>query len=254
MNLSRTSYRYRPDTQRDLPVIEALQRLAERYPAYGFSKLFLKIRREGHPWNHKRAYRVYCALKLNMRRKRKTRLPTRHPEPLVHPQTNNHCWSIDFMSDSLMCGRRFRTLNVVDDFNREALAIEVDLNLPAPRVIRVLDRIVAWRGYPEKMRMDNGPEFISAVLAEWADDNNVVLDFIQPGKPTQNSYVERFNRTYRTEILDMYAFHRLSEVRELTDKWLIEYNEERPHESLDNLTPQEYLMANSAENSNSGWH
>ena len=189
-----------------------------------------------------------------MRRKGKKRLPSRHPEPLVLPETMNQCWSIDFMSDSLMCGRRFRTFNVVDDFNREALAIEVDLNLPAPRVIRVLDRIVAWRGYPEKMRMDNGPEFISAVLAEWADDNNVVLDFIQPGKPTQNSYVERFNRTYRTEILDMYAFHRLSEVRELTDKWLIEYNEERPHESLDNLTPQEYLMANSAENSNSGWH
>ena len=127
MNLSQTSYQYRPDTNPDLPVIEALQRLAERYPAYRFSKLFLKIRREGYTWNHKRVYRVYCVLKLNMRRKGKKRLPSRHPEPLALPEAMNQCWSIDFMSDSLTCGRRFRTFNVVDDFNREALAIEVVL-------------------------------------------------------------------------------------------------------------------------------
>ena len=109
------------------------------------------------------------------------------------------------MSDSLFCGRRFRTFNVLEDFNREALAIEIDLNLPALRVIRVLERLVAWRGYPNKLRMDNGPEFISTTLADWAEQYGIELEFIQPGKPTQNSYVERFNRTYRTEILDMYA-------------------------------------------------
>ena len=148
---------------------------------------------------------------------------------------------MDFMSDSLFCGRRYRTFNVVDDFNREALAIEVDLNLPAPRIIRVLDRVAAWRGYPSKIRMDNGPEFISTVIADWAEEHYIDLVFIQPGKPTQNSYVERFNRTYRNEILNMYVFKTLNEVRELTDKWVREYNEERPHDSLEDLTPIEYL-------------
>lgn len=159
------------------------------------------------------------------------------------------------MSDSLFCGRRFRTFNVVDDYNREILAIEIDLNLPAQRVIRVLERIVAWRGYPVKLRMDNGPEFISAALAEWADDKGVELEFIKPGKPTQNSYVERFNRTYRTEVLDMYVFRTLTEVREITETWMREYNEERPHDSLGDLTPSEYLIANQpAGTSNLGWH
>ena len=126
------------------------------------------------------------------------------------------------MSDALWCGRRFRTFNVIDDFNREALAIEVDLNLPAERVIRTLERIVAWRGCPAKLRMDNGPEFISLKLATWAEDNSVELEFIKPGKPTQNSFIERFNRTFRDEILDYYVFHRLSEVREVTDNWIVE--------------------------------
>ncbi len=132
----------------------------------------------------------------------------------------------------MFCGRRFRTFNVVDDFNREVLAIEVDLNLPAPRVIRVLERVVAWRGYPAKLRMDNGPEFISTALAEWAEMHEINLEFIKPGKPTQNSYVERFNRTYRDEILNMYVFRTLNEVRELTENWMSEYNNERPHDAL----------------------
>ena len=127
------------------------------------------------------------------------------------------------MSDALICGRRFRTFNVVDDFNREALAIEVDLSLPALRVIRVLERIIAWRGYPAKLRMDNGPEFISVALAEWAEKHGVELEFIKPGKPMQNSYIERFNRTYREEILNMYVFKTLNEVRELTESWIREY-------------------------------
>lgn len=236
-------------------MIAKLQEAVERYPAYGFSKLFKALRRWGHPWNHKRVYRLYCELKLNKRRRGKKRLPTRSPEPLAVPAMANQCWSMDFMSDSLFCSRRFRTFNVVDDFNREALAIEIDLNLPAPRVIRVLDRLAAWRGYPDKLRMDNGPEFISAALAEWAEDHSIDLDFIQPGKPTQNSYVERFNRTYRDEVLNMYVFRTLTEVREVTEKWIREYNEERPHDALNDLTPWEYLeQYNRPENSNLGCH
>ncbi|EBH1949868.1 IS3 family transposase [Salmonella enterica] len=240
LNLSRTVYHYRPDTTRDEPVIVALQAVAERYPRYGFPKLFQVLRRQGYPWNHKRIHRIYCLLKLNFRRKGKQRLPVRNPSPLATPEALNQSWSVDFMHDALVCGRRFRTFNVVDDFNREALSIEIDLNLPALRVVRVLDRIAANRGYPVMLRMDNGPEFISLVLAEWAEQHAVKLEFIQPGKPTQNAFIERFNRTYRTEILDFYLFRTLNEVREITERWVSEYNCERPHESLNNMTPEEY--------------
>jgi len=145
------------------------------------------------------------------------------------------------MSDALWCGRRFRTFNLIDDYNREALTIDVDRSLPAGRVVRALDRAAAWRGYPKKLRVDNGPELTSVRLADWADDNDVKLEFTEPGRPMQNGFVERFNRTYRTEVLDLYIFKKLKEVQEITDNWVIEYNEERPHESLGNLTPKEYL-------------
>ncbi len=146
------------------------------------------------------------------------------------------------MSDALFSGQRFRTFNVIDDCSREVLAIEVDTNLPAARVIRVLDRVAAWRGYPLKLRMDNGPEFISIKLAAWAEEHGVELKFTQPGKPTQNSYIERFNRTFREEVLNFYVFKRLSEVRDITDSWISQYNEQRPHQSLGNLTPEEFAL------------
>lgn len=229
--------------------------MTERYPRYGFPKLYQVLRRQGYPWNHKRLHRIYCLLKLNFRRKGKQRLPVRNPSPLATPEALNQSWPVDFMHDSLACGRRFRTFNVVDDFNREALSIEIDLNLPAPRVVRVLDRIAANRGYPVMLRMDNGPEFISLALAEWAEKHAVKLEFIQPGKPTQNAFIERFNRTYRTEILDFYLFRTLNEVREITEKWLSEYNCERPHESLNNMTPEEYRQHHYlAGNSKNAWN
>lgn len=171
-------------------------------------------------------------------------MPVRNPSPLATPEALNQSWSVDFMHDALVCGRRFRTFNVVDDFNREALSIEIDLNLPALRVVRVLDRIAANRGYPVMLRMDNGPEFISLALAEWAEQHAVKLEFIQPGKPTQNAFIERFNQTYRTEILDFYLFRTLNEVREITERWVSEYNCERPHESLNNMTPEECRQHN----------
>lgn len=243
LGISRSVYRYRPQLNKDLPVVEAIQQVIEENPGFGFPKTFKTLRRRGHPWNHKRVHRVYCLLRLNRRRKGKRRLPTRHPQPLAVPPMANQTWSMDFMSDALMCGRRFRTFNVVDDFNRESLAIEVDLNLPAPRVIRVLDRIASQRGYPERVRMDNGPEFVSVALAGWAEDHDVQLEFIQPGRPMQNSYIERFNRTYRDEVLDLYLFRSLSEVRDITSYWMTKYNEERPHDALQDMAPVEYLMA-----------
>ena len=231
-----------------------LLELAHQKPELGFRKLFEMLRRHGHSWNHKRVQRIYCALRLNKRRTGKRRLPCRNPAPLAASQRMNECWSADFMSDVLWGGRRFRTFNVVDDFNREGLAIEVDLNLPAERVVRVLERVVAWRGYPQKLRLDNGPELVAVALAEWAEDHKVKLEFIEPGKPTQNAFIERFNRSYREAVLDMYIFQTLAEVKEQTQRWLEEYNRERPHESLGNRTPREYLLLHEPEVSSYGWY
>lgn len=217
LSLSRTVYFYQPDTRRDEPVIQALAEVAECYPRYGFKKLFQVLCRQGNVWNHKRVHRIYCLLKLNFRRKGKQRLPVRNPAPLATPEALNQSWPIDFMHDALVYGRRFRTFNVVYDFNREALAIEIDLNIPA----------------------------------QWAEEHGVMLEFIKPEKPTQNAFIERFNRTYRTEI----PFRTLNEAREITERWLTEYNSERPHESLNNLTPEEYrLMAENLEISKSAWN
>ena len=242
LRISRSVFLYKPTPRDDSLVITTLLELAERYPRYGFAKYFAVLRREEYTWNHKRVYRIYRQLQLNMRRKEKRRLPSRAPVRLEAQTVVNGCWSVDFMGDALMHGQRFRTINVLDDFSREVLAVEVDTNLPVARIIRVLDSIAAWRGYPTKMRMDNGPEFVSAQLAGRALQHGIDLEFTQPGKPTQNSYVERFNRTFREEVLNFYVFSRLSEVRPIVDAWLQEYNEQRPHESLGNLTPEEFAL------------
>lgn len=252
--LSRSVRRYRPVPDKDEPVIAVLARLAEQYADRGFSKLFDQVRRRGYRWNHKRVLRVYREMGLHRRRQGKKRLPSRNPLPLAVGAGVNACWSMDFMSDALWDGRKFRTFNVVDDFNREALTVEIDLNIPALRVIRVLERIAAWRGYPQKLRMDNGPEFIAAALADWAEAKGVELEFIKPGKPMQNGFVERFNGSYRKGVLDMYVFRTLTEVRERTEEWLRQYNEEIAHESLGMLTPIEYRLKHAPETANYGWH
>ncbi len=242
LKISRTVYRYQPDTTRDQEVIDVLSRLADQYPRYGFRKLFVLIRTKGYRWNHKRVYRIYCKMGLNLRRRSKKRLPARNPVPLRVPDNQNESWSVDFMTDSLWNGQSFRTFNVVDDFNREGLGIEIGFSLPARRVIEALDRIALFRGYPKRIRLDNGPELISVAMADWAERHEVALDFIPKGKPTKNAFIERFNGTYRREVLDFYIFESISEVREITQSWLRQYNEERPHESLGDIPPVEYRM------------
>lgn len=228
----------------DSAVIEALQELAFKHPSYGFRKLFRYLRRAGHGWNHKKVYRIYKQLKLNKRRKGKRRLPARTKQPLQQPITTNTTWSMDFMSDSMTGNRRFRTFNVMDDGSREALAIEVDTSLSAQRVTRVLEKVVALRGRPATIRVDNGPEFTSACFMIWCQQQGINIQYIQPGKPMQNGYIERFNRLYREAILDAYLFYDLYQVRELTAEWMEEYNKRRPHESLNNLTPVEWRINN----------
>jgi len=226
----------------DTEVIEVLQDLAFKHPTYGFRKLYAYVRRSGKQWNHKRIYRVYKLLKLNRKRKGKRRLPSRVKQPLVKQEQINQSWSMDFMSDSMVGGRRFRTFNLIDDCTREVLAIEIDTSLSSKRIIRTLERVILDRGKPNIIRTDNGPEFTSKDLELWARDNEIQIQFIQPGRPMQNGYIERFNRIYRESILDAYLFFELDQVRTLTEEWMEEYNLRRPHESLGNLTPNEWKM------------
>jgi len=242
MKISRTVYRYQAAKPDDSEMIEQLLLIAEHKPRWGFKKMYQYLRNQGHRWNHKRVRRVYCELGLNLRVKPKKRLPSREPKPLVQPEAANISWSLDFMSDSLMSGRAFRTLNVIDDFNREGLWIDIDISIPAERVIRVLEMIALWRGYPKQLRIDNGPELISRRLAQWAETHKVELAFIQPGKPAQNAYIERFNRTFREAVLDAYLFSSIQEVRDIAEEWLEEYNTIRPHEALGGLPPYQYAV------------
>lgn len=197
------------------------------------------LRRQGRGWNHKRTYRVYCQMQLNRRRAAKRRLPKRHRVPLYVPRRPDTVWSADFVADALYNGRRFRTFNVVDDFNREALAIEIDISITSERLVRVFRRIQAERPLPQVLRTDNGPEFLGETFTQWAKQAGMAIRYIQPGKPNQNAYIERFNRTYRDELLDQHLFASLEDVREATYWWMIEYNEQRPHDSLGDLTPME---------------
>jgi putative transposase len=241
LSLPRCQFYYR-SKRNDGAIIEALQGLAYRHPSYGFRKLFAYLRRSGKTWNHKKVYRVYKLLKLNKKRRGKRRLPARVKQPLQQQTALNSSWSMDFMSDSLTGSRKFRTFNVMDDCSREVLAIEIDTSLSAKRIIRTLDRVIAERGIPKTIRTDNGPEFTSNDFAFWCNEKGIEIQFIQPGKPMQNGYIERLNRLYREAVLDAYLFFDLDEVRYLTQEWMEEFNQRRPHEALGNLTPYEWKL------------
>jgi putative transposase len=231
----------RPASERDAAVIAALVEIVERHPRNGFWKCFDRLRRKGQGWNHKRVHRVYCALKLNLPRRTKRRLPGRLRQPLEAPQQLNHVWALDFMSDALYSGRKIRTLNVIDEGNREALAIDVALAIPSVRVIRILDELVTVHGQPRAVRVDNGPELISEAFMTWCGEHGIEVRHIQPGKPDQNAFVERFNRSYRREVLDAYVFESVEDVQRATDEWLEDYNSERPHDSLGRVPPLTFM-------------
>lgn len=223
-------------------IAEWLVRLTDNQRNWGFGLCYLYLRNvKGFGWNHKRVYRIYKELELNLRIKPKKRLQREKPEPLAVPATVNQVWSMDFMHDQLADGRNFRLFNVIDDFNREALGIEVDFSLPSARVIRSLERIIELRGKPAAIRCDNGPENISGLIQAWADRHAIRLDYIQPGKPQQNAYVERFNRTVRYEWLSQYLWNDLDEVRLFATQWLYSYNHHRPHMALGGFTPIQRL-------------
>jgi putative transposase len=244
-SISETCYRYQPKLSgENAEIADWLLRLTETYKRWGFGLCFLYLRNtKGFGWNHKRVYRIYRELELNLRIKPRRRIHRDRPDELSIPVALNQVWSMDFMSDSLDDGRRFRTFNVLDDYNREGLGIEVDFSLPSERVIRSLERIIEWRGKPLALRCDNGPEYISQNLIDWATQKQITLLYIQPGKPTQNAYVERFNRTVRHEWLDLHSFNSIEHAQLLATQWLWTYNNERPHTAIGGVPPRQLLEA-----------
>jgi len=242
-SISETCYRYQPKlSDENMEIADWLSRLTHNQRNWGFGLCFLYLRNvKGFGWNHKRVYRIYRELELNLRIKPKKRLVREKPEPLAQPKEINQSWSMDFMHDQLTDGRSFRTFNVIDDFNREGLCIDVDFSLPSERVIRALDQVIEWRGKPRSIRCDNGPEYISNRIIEWADKRGIRLEHIQPGKPQQNAYVERYNRTVRYDWLAQYLFDSIEEVQEYATRWLWTYNNERPNMGLGGITPRQKL-------------
>ena len=245
LGISASCYHYQAKLSgENAQVADWLLRLTDTHKRWGFGLCFLYLRNvKGFRWNHKRVYRIYRELELNLRIKPKRRIKRDKPDALSVPVTVNQVWSMDFMSDSLADGRSLRTFNVIDDYNREGLAIDVDLSMPSARVIRSLEQVIEWRGKPAAIRCDNGPEYISNELITWANQHQITILYIQPGKPTQNAYVERFNRTARHEWLDLHMFESVEQAHDLATNWLWLYNNERPNMAIGCVPPKQLLRA-----------
>lgn len=241
--ISQTCFRYQAKLHAENDVIaDWLIRLSSNQRNWGFGLCFLYLRNvKGFQWNHKRVYRIYRALELNLRIKPRKRIVRERPLPLAVPTAINQVWSMDFMHDQLSDGRSIRLFNVIDDFNREGLVIDVDFSLPSERVIRSLDQIIEWRGRPQMIRCDNGPEYISGVTLAWAEKRGIHIEFIQPGQPQQNAYVERYNRTVRYDWLTHHLFNSLGEIQDFATNWLWTYNHDRPNMAIGGITPKQKL-------------
>lgn len=241
-SISETCYRYHAklSTENQLIADKLIELVEDEYD-WGFGLCFDYFRNvKGYKWNHKRVYRIYCDLALNLRIKPRRRLNRHKPEPLKEPTKKNQVWSIDFMSDSLSNGRHYRVLNIIDDYRREALQIDPSFSFQGERVIRTFEQIFEYRDKPLIIRCDNGPEFISKRFVDWANEQKIEVQYIQPGKPTQNSYIERFNKTVRYGWLGKELFDTLEEVQDRATAWMWSYNHKRPHQANEGKPP---LMA-----------
>ena len=239
VQLSRTAARYQHNTNKDVELRSRLKALAERYPRYGYLMLHKMLKAEGLVVNRKRTYRLYTELGLQVRTKRRKKL-VRPRIPLSVPERPNQRWSLDFVSDQLADGRRFRVLNIVDDYTRECVGQLADTSISGLRMARFLDQIGLTRPLPRSIVCDNGPEMTSKAMFFWAKERVIKLSFIQPGKPTQNAFVESFNARFRDNCLNQHWFTDLNEARQLIEQWRIHYNEVRPHSSLDYLPPSKF--------------
>ena len=247
IQIARSSQRYEAIREDDPVLRSRIREIAATRVRYGYRRIHTLLRREGWHVNHKRVHRVYCEEGLNLRRKR----PRRHVSAARRtgrPEATavNECWSMDFVCDSLFNGRRFRALTIVDNYSRECLAIEVGQSLKGGDVVEVMDRLVTARGLPERIQCDNGSEFISKVMDKWAYENGVIIDFSRPGKPMDNALVESFNGSFRDECLNVNWFLSMEDACEKIERWRVEYNEFRPHSSLGDLTPSEFVECTAA--------
>ncbi len=241
-SLHRSTCQYELRRRDDPELVARLRELASERPRFGYRRLHALVRRDAR-WrdvNRKVVYRLYKAEGLAVRRRSRKKMRITRAAPPAAVSRPNERWAMDFVHDSLSDGRTFRTFNVVDAYTRECHAIEVDTSLPAARVVRVLDKLVWQHGLPESLRVDNGPEFISMTLHDWAAKHGVKLDFIQPGKPTQNAHVESFNGRFRDECLAQARFPTLARARVEIELDRLDYNSERPHSSLSYQTPKAF--------------
>ena len=239
IGVARSSCRYQAKGEGEAELRAVLRELALERPRFGYRRLGVMLRRQGWGVNRKRVYRVYREEGLAVRRRKRKRVAGRRV-PLVLPTRPDELWTMDFTQDALTSGRKFRTLNLRDGYTREALAIEVDTSLPGARVVRVLQRLQERGRVPERIQVDNGSEFISRVVDQWAYEHGVALHFIRPGKPTDNGYIERFNGKFRDECLNQFWFVNLLEAQARIEAWRQDYNQERPHSSLGYQTPAEF--------------
>jgi len=238
--MGRSSCRYQVRRRDDQALRQRLRELAGERRRFGYRRLTVLLRREGQVVNPKRVYRIYCEEGLAVRRRKRKRLKAEARTPLMLPGRPDQVWTMDFTHDNLSSGRKFRTLNLMDGFTREAPRIEVDTSLPGARVVRVLEEVARERGYPHAIQADNGPEFLSRVVDQWAFEHGVELHFIAPGKPTQNAHIESFNGKFRDECLNENWFLTLQEAREKIEAWRRDYNQGRPHSALGYQTPEEF--------------
>jgi putative transposase len=240
MELHRSSYYYTAHVGDDEALRTALKEAAFRYRRWGYRFLMTVLKREGFTDNHKRVYRIYREEGLQVRQRKRKRTAKWRGEKPQPPERINSRWSMDFVHDSTARGQKLRMLTIMDDCTRRCLRIEVDTSLSGERVARALDQLIEVHGRPDSLLMDNGPEFTGKKLDEWAYINGIPLQFIEPGKPMQNGYVESFNGTLRNECLNENWFANVTEAREVIENWRKNYNEIRPHSSLNYMTPKEY--------------
>ena len=244
LGFARSSMTYEPRRAQPPGLVERMKALATQRPRFGYRRLHTLLAREGFKVNHKRVYRLYRLEGLSVRKKARRKLAGHVERTVLPPPTQpNERWSMDFMRDRFGESRKFRTFNLVDEFSRECPAIEVDTSIRTARVIRVLDTVVDERGLPDEILIDNGPEFTSQALEDWAHHRGVKLTFIRPGKPNDNPYIESFNGKFRDECLNEHWFTTLDDARATIEAWRRDYNQVRPHSSLNNMTPEEFARA-----------
>ncbi len=258
VGLSRNTLRYDRQANRDEPLRSRMKELADQRKRFGCRRLHVLLKREGLVVNHKRTERIYREEKLALRVRRRKKGASQSRLELPKAERPNQLWAMDFMQDALYDGRRFRLLTVIDTFTRECFCIEVDTSIGGKRVASVLSRISSIHGLPEQIVVDNGPEFVSNALDAWAYERGITLQFIRPGKPVDNAYMESFNGRVRDECLNQNWFMSHAQARTIIEEWRVDYNQARPHSSLDDMTPEEFKLQEMEkfviENSNSEWY